>query len=419
MQERAMGPDVDVAVVGGGLAGVAASIAAAKEGARVRLLEAGPCLGGNASGAFVHTLCGLYLAADGDAPPEPANPGFAMHFADALAARGAADAPERAGRVWVVPTDPQQIAACAEALCAEASGLDVRLNAPLSAVRLGETPDAASHLETQDHGFEARVLIDASGAGVGGALGGADLEQASADAAQLPSYIVRLRGVPAADREGFGRLRLSVALADAARRGALPRDCEAVLLRPAPGSDDAYLTLNLSRRAVREHPGAALAAAARTSVEQILTHLRAERAGYDACEVRAWPRVVGHREGARLRGRIRIETEALLAGERSSDEIALSSWPIELWQDHRRPVLKSPAGAFGIPLGALVSASHPNLGMAGRCLSASHEALGALRVLGTALATGEAIGLAAAIAIRRGCALREVGAQAVREAREG
>jgi hypothetical protein len=52
--------------------------------------------------------------------------------------------------------------------------------------------------------------------------------------------------------------------------------------------------------------------------------------------------------------------------------------------------------------------------MAGRCLSASHEAHGALRVIGTALATGEAIGVAAALAADAGATLAEVDPAAVR-----
>jgi hypothetical protein len=71
-----------------------------------------------------------------------------------------------------------------------------------------------------------------------------------------------------------------------------------------------------------------------------------------------------------------------------------------------------------VPLGALVSRSHPRLGMAGRCLSATHAALGALRVIGTALATGEAIGIAAALAAERGCTLAEIDAASVRRARD-
>ena len=71
----------DVAVVGGGGAGIAAAIAAAGRGARCILLDREATLGGNISQAFVHTVCGLYFA---DEPaPRFANPGFPQRFARA------------------------------------------------------------------------------------------------------------------------------------------------------------------------------------------------------------------------------------------------------------------------------------------------------------------------------------------------
>ncbi len=104
----------------------------------------------------------------------------------------------------------------------------------------------------------------------------------------------------------------------------------------------------------------------------------------------------------------------MLEGGSSPDEVARSSWPIELWTDHRRARLEHPKTSCSIPYGALVSRSQPRLGMAGRCLSASHEALGALRVIGAALATGEAIGVAAALAADRGRALDAIAAEEIR-----
>ena len=105
----------------------------------------------------------------------------------------------------------------------------------------------------------------------------------------------------------------------------------------------------------------------------------------------------------------------MLSGQRRRDEVALGSWPIELWEDHRRPRYEYQQGPCSIPLGALVSRSHPMLGMAGRCLSATHEALGALRVIGTALATGEAIGVAAALAAIGRTPLGSIDPEHVRE----
>jgi hypothetical protein len=124
--------------------------------------------------------------------------------------------------------------------------------------------------------------------------------------------------------------------------------------------------------------------------------------------VAEWPPRAGIRETRRTLGRVVIERDDVLAGRRRDDEVAVSAWPIELWEDHRRARFEHPAEPCSIPLGALVSRSTPNLGLAGRCLSASHEAHGALRVIGTALATGEAIGVAAALAADAGVPLAEV-----------
>jgi hypothetical protein len=414
----------DVAIAGGGMAGVAAALSAARLGARTLLFERDGELGGNATQALVHTICGLYRAAD-EGEAILAHRGLPGRFAQALQVAGAAGAPERAGRVYVLPTYPPRPAALAQQLCAAEPALSVWLGCELVGAELasGARPSHALRLRSGASGereVEAALAIDASGDAALGALGGAQTACAAPHELQTPAYIFCLRGVESAEVEGFGRLRLSHAVAGAVRSGQLPEGCESVLVRPGAAAGQAYVTLNLPRP-----PGEAYApldpacmvqleARARRNAARVADFLRRTRPGFEKSEVLAWPRRVGVRETRRVRGIAELTREDVLAGRRQSDEVTVSTWPIEVWRDWRRPHLEYPEGPCSIPLGALISRSHPHLGMAGRCLSASHEALGALRVIGTALATGQAAGVAAALAAREGTTLDAIAAADVR-----
>src|SRR5437016_7691938 len=83
--------DVDVCVAGGGPAGLAAALAAARAGARVCLLERHAFLGGNFTAASVGTICGLYVVEEGSFAY--VTRGIAEEVAETLKGEGAANGP--------------------------------------------------------------------------------------------------------------------------------------------------------------------------------------------------------------------------------------------------------------------------------------------------------------------------------------
>jgi FAD-dependent oxidoreductase family protein len=413
----------DVAVIGGGSAGVAAAVAAARASAHTVLVERGARLGGNAAHALVHTICGLYLAADDDAP-RLAHGGLAAELAARLSDAPDAVPPERAGRVWYLPVRPDALSAAYTDLCNEAAALEWRLGCELAACELAREPASRSRLQLREAGgeraLEAAVVVDTSGDAAAAELGGAATEMAAPGELQCASYVFRLEGVDTSGLAGFARLKLGAALAGGVRSGALPAGADAIVVRASGRPGEIFATLNVPRPAHRPWAPleracvAELERAAHDAAESIARFLADTRPAFARARLAEHPRALGVRETRRVRGLVRLEAEDVLAGRRREDEVALSTWPIELWQDHRRPIFEQPAGPCSVPLGALISRTHPRLGAAGRCLSATREALGALRVIGTALATGEAIGRAAALAAARGKALAEIAPSEIR-----
>jgi hypothetical protein len=127
---------------------------------------------------------------------------------------------------------------------------------------------------------------------------------------------------------------------------------------------------------------------------------------------------IGTRESRRILGDHVLSAEDVLSAARPPDTIALGGHAIDIHSTtasaaHRMEYLP---GAYGIPYRCLLPRGLENLLVAGRCLSATHEALASARVMAQCMAMGEAAGTAAALAIRHGVTPRAVDPAALRQA---
>lgn len=130
--------------------------------------------------------------------------------------------------------------------------------------------------------------------------------------------------------------------------------------------------------------------------------------------------VLGTRESRRIVGRT-IVTESDIQSRRVfGDEIAYGGWFLDLhtpggliaehseansaqrYNPFTEKAARAFVGPYGIPLSCLIARDVDNLFLAGRDISASHVALGTMRVMGTTALMGQAVGTAAAVALQSG-----------------
>ena len=414
--------EADVVVVGGGSAGLAAAIASARAGARTVLIERYGFFGGNATAAWVGTICGLYRK--GPDGFDRVCRGFAGEWADAIAATGLGGGPVPFKETAVFLYVPWAYKFLADRLVTSEPNLTPLLHCSVTDVaRTGSTIDAV--VVGSKRGALAvtgSVFVDASGdadvvhhAGLATDLGGPGQRQ-------FPSMQFLMQDVDVGAAYAAGLDKLNELLQTTGREWGLSRTGGAVL--PTPRKGEVYGAM--TRIGVDGHspdmtdPFEATAAeiAGRAEAEKAGSFLIENMPGFEHAYFADTPTQLGVRETRRARGDYELTGDDVLGAARFDDAIACGSWPQEFHVagTETQYVWLDEGAYYQVPYRSLLVQGVDNLLVAGRCISATHEALASTRVIAPSMAQGEAAGIAGAMAARTGMSLRALDVAAVQDA---
>jgi len=116
------------------------------------------------------------------------------------------------------------------------------------------------------------------------------------------------------------------------------------------------------------------------------------------------------RESRKIAGDYTLTEEDIWTRKSFADSIAVGAWPVDIHTNNGfvgvHPHKENPPEPYEIPFRCLLPSGLEGLLVAGKPISTTHRAHGSTRVPGTSLATGQAAGVAAALASRKGISLR-------------
>jgi len=386
-----------VAVVGGGAAGVAAAVAAARLGARTALVERYGFLGGAATNSLILTYDGFFYRRPS---PEWAVGGIGRELLDRLGKFANKVEPALSvNRNWVVLFNPESAKAALDDLVLEA-GVTARMHALLVDVR--RDGDRIEAVGVADHAgrFEiaAGAFVDASGEADLAAL--AKVPMAASDpAGQAASFCARIGGVPRDVGIDPAVLGEASAAVPPAERLATLRANGGFLFRLEENGDLWWMGMDVRADGLSSASLTEAEQRCRATAWAVIRQLR-RFPGYEGATLVGSGAQLGIRATRHPRARHMIDDAAALAGGRVDNSVGRSVWPMERHDTPGRPTLAyiGGEGFFDIPADALRAAEVDNLWLAGRTVGASPGAFGSLRVMGTGFATGQAAGAAAALA---------------------
>ena len=384
--------ECEVLVVGGGVAGIAASIKAAREGASTILIEKNSFPGGTGITGLHRFICGLY-ANTKDVPDKILNEGIASEICFMLQELAPEKIPLRMGKVYVLPFATSNLMSVIRSLSEKEKQLDIYYNTRAVSAKTKNNTIVSVTIQNLNKKFDIipRVVVDCSGDGVIIQKSGARYRVISPDKKQLSGYTFRVKGLE--DVTDILAVKVPYYLSKAAEQKKIPFYLKYTTFVSGDDEDEGYCKLNIP-------PALTTKMEKQAKKDALLVHNYLSRVlpvFKKSYIVEMSPEVVD-REGPLLCGEYTLTADDIINARKFPDGIVKNAWPIELWDQQKGVTYKylEPGENYEIPLRCLVTKDIKNLFCAGRCISVTHEALGSTRVMGTCISLGERAGYEAA-----------------------
>lgn len=424
----------DVIVIGAGSSGMTAAIAAAREGASVLLIEKSGILGGTNTGAMVCPLMTFH------ANHQQIIAGLAQDIVDRLELYHGTlgHVPDPLGVTeTITPIEPTQLKQVYFAMLKEYPNIRLLLHTALADTVVNN--DSVASIRCLEKSgmtaYGAKVYIDASGDGDLAAMAGADYSQGRKDdgLAQPMSMLFKIGNID------FGEIRSYIKkypeqfilrenamdqdytavsgffdlVAQARKNGDLNLERDRVLLFQGVKPDEAIVNMTrvIKKRGTFSNELTDAEIEVHRQIDEIMTFLRSYIPGCAGAELIETGSGIGVRESRRIKGHYTLTTEDIMRNSVFPDSIACCGFPIDI---------HDPLGAglnwhgsstnhyYDVPYRIMLPSKLENVITTGRCVSATHEAMASLRITATAMAMGEAAGIAAALSVQQNMLPKEL-----------
>jgi hypothetical protein len=419
--------EYEVAVLGGGPAGIAAAVAAARAGRRTLLIERYGFLGGMGTAAGVTNFCGLHANVFGEM--HRVVQGIASELLARIDRLGGLNSPHLIlGKIFAQAYDTAAYKIAADDLLAS-HNVDILFHALGAGVVMHDDRRVnALVVETKAgrQAITADIFIDCSGDGDLAAWAGAPFEVGDNEGSMLyPSMMFRLNGIdPEKAGDAWRTIPALMEAAEAAGTHKFPR--KAAIVRPQRSGIEWRVNFTQLKR----DDGKAISGLdpddltrgeidGRRQAIQAFEFLRTVP-GFEKSYIVDLPPQLGIRETRRVIGGYMLSGEDVLSCASFEDSIGVNGWPME---QHvagdvifKFPPIPESRGFNELPYRMLVPQGLDNLLIAGRCASMTHDGQSAARVSGACFAMGEAAGSAAALALSGNTIPRDIAPEKLQQA---